>query len=198
MISDFFLVLEDTGAYCEFSNKWVESASLQSSRFNFGITVYDGGIFVAGGKSKHRNQLKSIERFSGRRWMRWSVCLDVQRNRFGICTNGDVLYAVGGDKKDTISSRRINTKWWEGLVEISNEPGVVHDWTTHENAKFSSRVGMSVTVADGKMYVIGGISKDGAEYLNVVEEYDIATASLKPISSMNSLRCAPGVVFMSK
>ncbi|CAF2037873.1 unnamed protein product [Rotaria magnacalcarata] len=144
------------------SNQWSTLSSMNRERSQAAAVYFDGKIYVFGGYTSNRC-LSSCEILT-LSTNEWSAGPGMRENRRGC---GAVLYEnriliIGGS--NGIAS----------LTSIEIFDPAINEWITNINGIPNelnvSRVGVGITVCDGKVYVMGGF--DGRNFLKTIEVYD--------------------------
>lgn len=140
--------------------QWISMASMDTSRYSFGMETVNGKIYVIGGAGRD-GVLNSVEEYDIKA-DRWSIKKSMQTSRSNLQTvllNGKI-YAIGGD------------------VGMQSSPAVerydpaADKWILLPPLKHS-REYFKAIVFDGKIYVFGG--SDGGTIVSSVEEYSPST-----------------------
>ena len=147
-------------------------ASLHEPRYNFGCTIFDHKIYVAGGISSTKGCLTSVECYSVGR-DEWEIKPPMLKMRGGcslICKGG-VLFAIGGKQNALVYHRS---------VELYNG---MH-WKMGSGMT-TKRCDFAVVLLQGDIYAIGGRSADNA-FNNSVEKRD--AVNWKAVAKLNTSR----------
>jgi len=145
-------VSKDLRVYNNESNRWVNLASMESSRYQHGIAVIGNFLFVVGGQSnydtKGKTAVDTVFRYDPRynRWMKVQSMIE-KRTFFLLSAIDGKLYAVGGrnaaGELSSVECYNPKNNQWQ-FVEKMMEPHYGH----------------AGTVYNGKMYISGGITHD--------------------------------------
>ena len=147
-------------------------ANLHEKRFNFGCTVFDHKIYVAGGISVSNECLASVECYSvGRNEWEEKCSMLKMRGGCGLVCKGGVLFALGGKQ---------NSQTYHRSVEMFN--GI--NWRLGP-AMTSKRSELAVAALHGDIYAIGGKSSENS-FSNTVEKRD--AVNWKFVAKLNIAR----------
>ncbi len=177
-------------AYDPATNRWTTRAALPTPRHNAGVGAINGKLYVAGGWSQDLGgSVSTVEAYdpSTNTWatraslpLQWSP-----GNASGGVLNGQ-LYLFGGDTAhpNGVCDSRV----------MSYDPAS-DTWTTRAPMPQSECWG-ATAVANGKAYVIGGISCCGRTPYSTVQIYDPATDSWTMGAAMPTARHREGAAFV--
>jgi N-acetylneuraminic acid mutarotase len=159
----------------EGADAWLPKAPMPTARSGGGSAVIDGKIYVAGGRPPRGSDLAVYDPGADA----WTVLPDIptQRNHLGVAAIGGRLYVAGGRFGGGVGSEMTDileiydpaTSTWKGGAPL-----------------LAPRAGVTVGVANGCLYLIGGEGND-ADPMGVFdrnERYDPATnswSSLPPL-----------------
>ncbi|AST09568.1 BTB kelch domain protein [NY_014 poxvirus] len=151
-------------------NYWINDIpSLNTPRYNTGVTTHKGYIYCMGGKINERTIISDVDRWkpSNRCWKRVTNT-PVAKFSMGVVSLNDSIYTIGGMTKNRGMRREfIHLDTVESLSTLG--------WAKHSSLpeKLSS---VAITVHNGKIYVAGGFT-----YNNISHESD-SFYSYNPIS----------------
>jgi N-acetylneuraminic acid mutarotase len=153
--------------------------SLSQGRSDFGVTVSDARLVVAGGTSGAQ-VLKSVAALD-LTTATWTDLPDLKTARHGVAVAavGKTVYAIGGS---TGAGDDEVTQAGEGLRLAPRRPQPAAQWRTLPDAP-TARLMMASTVLDGKIWLAGGMLGH-AQTLDTVETFDPATGQWQPQPSL--------------
>lgn len=171
-------VSKDLRVYDDERNRWVNLASMESSRYQHGIAVIGNFLFVVGGQSnydtKGKTAVDTVFRYDPRynTWMKVQPLIE-KRTFFHLSAIDGKLYAVGGrnaaGELSSVECYYPKSDQWK-FVEKMMEPHYGH----------------AGTVYDGKMYISGGITHDSFQKKLLC--YDPVTDKWEPRTCMSTVR----------
>ncbi len=145
-------------------NAWTPKAQMQVARASLGAAVVEGKIYAIGGVMDPPSIVKCTnvnEQYdpAADKWV-FKSSMPTPRASFATAVVGNKIYCIGGTigTKDGVYAP-------SGLVEVYDT--ATDTWTTKSDMP-TARVGVSASVVDGKIYLVGGNS-------NATEMYDPAT-----------------------
>ena len=163
-------------AYDPTTDKWTKKASIPTKRMWFSLSVVGGKIYALGRQTlvdrrgkKIAKTVRAIEVYDPVADA-WENIGDAPRARMRISTvalNGKI-YVIGGstavsDKGTLVQVFDPAQNTWAELAPMREGRGIgMHGGTT-------------ASAVEGKIYAIGGFTKDAPFWLQSVEEYDPAT-----------------------
>lgn len=128
---------------------WTELPALRRARAAGGAAVVGNRIYVVGGQGGG-GLISQVERFDGRVW-RDRTPLPTPRDHLGVATDGRSIFAVGGRRLSIESAVPVLERYeprrdrWERLADAP-----------------TARGGIGVGVVSGKLLVVGGEGRAGA------------------------------------
>lgn len=175
------------------SDEWISKAPLSHPRRELGVTSVNGKIYAIGGLGSS-GVLKVNEEYDpiADIWTEKTAMLTPRAN-FGICVYQNKIYCIGGTTSGGANERYMTHQFSEinvtGLNEVYDPK--TNTWET-KMAMPTPRADVSVSVVNGKIYVIGGFETDLKSY-GKVEVYDPSndswtseTLMLNPVSNCAS------------
>jgi N-acetylneuraminic acid mutarotase len=165
-------ILSTVEEYDPIANKWTEKADMPNERQCLSTSVVNGKIYAIGGTIPNPDPklspiyVSTTEEYDPTTDT-WTKKSDMPTIRSGVSTgvvNGKI-YAIGGYKPEG------NTTVLFSKVE-EYDP-VTDTWTKRADMP-TTRIGLSASVINGKIYVIGGARGPG-DVCSTVEEYDPGT-----------------------
>jgi len=140
---------------------WQTVAPLNTPRAGASAVVYNGYIYLFGGKSANNTILNSVERFDPQTgsWDTTAVPpFDHRRfNAVAVVYNGKFFLIGGKDDQEVLDD-----------VEIYDP--LTNEWTDGEDL-INAREGHAAAVIGGNLYVVGGIKENS--YIEEIEWYNI-------------------------
>jgi hypothetical protein len=160
-------------------NAWTTKAPMQVARASLGAAVADGKIYAIGGVVDPPSLVVCTnvnEQYDpvADRWV-FKASMPTPRASFGIAAFGSKIYCVGGTT-GILEGQYVAS----GVNEVYNS--ATDTWST-KTAMPTPRLGVSASVVDGKIYVVGGNS-------NATEVYDPSTDTWTTKAAMPT---APGL-----
>jgi N-acetylneuraminic acid mutarotase len=159
-----YMLDEEAGA-------WIPRAPMPTARSGGGAGVIDGKIYVAGGRPPRGHDLAVYDPALDE----WSVLPDVptQRNHLGVAAIDGKLYVAGGRFGGGVGSEMTD------ILEIYDP--ATNSWSRGAPL-LAPRAGVTVAVANGCLYLIGGEGNDAHELgvFDLNERYDPWTDSWHP------------------
>ena len=159
-----------TGTYMldEEAGVWVERAPMPTARSGGGSGVIDGKIYVAGGRPPRGADFAVYDPATDA----WTTLPDLptQRNHLGVEAIDSKLYVAGGRFGGGVGSEMTD------ILEIYDPK--TNAWTAGAPL-LAPRAGVTVGVANGCLYLIGGEGNDADPMgvFNLNERYDPGTNS---------------------
>ncbi len=161
------------------SNAWSTKAPMQVARASLGAAVVDGKIYAIGGVIDPPSWVVCTninEQYDPAidQWV-FKTSMPTPRASFGIAVVDSKIYCVGGTT---------GLRDGQYVASVVNEvyDSATDTWST-KTAMPTPRLGVSASVVDGKIYVVGGNS-------NATEVYDPATDTWTTKAAMPT---APGL-----
>ncbi|MFA5365295.1 MAG: kelch repeat-containing protein [Candidatus Bathyarchaeia archaeon] len=154
---------------------WVSLESMPTARAGFGVAVVDGTIYAVGGSYDSHGKNEAYVPMTNS----WTTkkAMPTPRYQFGTAVVDNKIYTIGGDAGN----------WADG--EVVTDINQVYDpqtdtWETKASMP-TKRMGLSATIVDGKIYVIGGrMGAPTYDDVSVTAVYDPSTdtwTTLEPI-----------------
>jgi N-acetylneuraminic acid mutarotase len=162
-------------------NEWTAKASMPTARGGLGVAVVNGKIYAIGGLNND-TQLDVNEEYNPvtNTWTT-KESMPTARSGFAVAVYQNKIYCIGGtvgDSEDLVSG-------FTGVNEVYDP--VQNIWETKASMP-TPRADLCASVADGKIYLIGGKEYWGVEpfyhELAVNEVYNPANNSWSTMSSM--------------
>jgi hypothetical protein len=157
---------EITPAYALPLNAWTSKTSMHVARASLGAAVVDGQIYAIGGVTDPPSWVQCTntnEKYdpAADRWV-FKAAMPTPRASFAIAVYNSKIYCIGGT-----TGAKNGSYVASGVNEVYDPAS--DTWTTKTGMP-TPRVGVTASVVDGKIYLIGGDS-------NATEVYDPATDS---------------------
>ncbi|TNN47162.1 Kelch-like protein 13 [Liparis tanakae] len=172
------VVSRELRLYDENSGLWRALEPMEAPRYQHGVALLGGFLFIVGGQStydtKGKTAIDTAYRYDPRfdRWLQ-IASLNEKRTFFHLSALSGKLYAVGGrntsGETDTVECYDLKKNEWRGVAPMA-EPHYGHAGTVH----------------GGLMYVSGGITRD--TFQKQLWCYDPAAAAWSRRADMVELR----------
>ena len=146
------------------TDTWAKKADMPTARSTLSTSVVDGKIYAVGGYNGFQS-LPTVEVYDPAT-DKWTKKADMPTTRGFLSTsvcNGEV-YAIGG-------TGGIPGVWYGNPLSTVEKYNPATDIWTAENAMPKTRVALSTSVLNGKIYAIGGNVASFGPNLSTVEEY---------------------------
>jgi N-acetylneuraminic acid mutarotase len=157
--------------YDPVTDKWTKKTGMPTARYGVSTSAVNGKIYVIGGAPSQEVTFATVEEYNPTTDT-WTTKADMPTSRFyhsASVVNGKI-YAIGG---------------WTGNAEgevflstVEEYDPLADKWTGKADLP-TARGGLSTSVANGKIYAIGGVVMVAAglySYLSAVEEYNTGAA----------------------
>jgi N-acetylneuraminic acid mutarotase len=171
---------------------WTIKANVPIGRSNFAITSFEDRIFVIGGDPVLPNNDLYLTRED-----KWEVLtpLSIPRQHIDCVRIGNEIYVVGGlikDRNPPEDSKQKIPKIATDTIEIYNIEK--NKWEKGKPFQ-EARDGVQVTVANGKLYAMGGAYVQNKEYKlsSGFERYDPESNTWESLPDLPAPILAPGV-----
>lgn len=162
------------------TNTWTSVASMTGRRVQFGVSVFDGKIYVVGGRDGLKT-LSTVECWdpSAKAWNSMPP-MATHRHGLGVANleGQGPLYAVGGHDG------------WSYLNSVERWDPATRQWSFVAPMN-SQRSTVGVAALNGKLYAVGG--RDGSSCLRSVECFDPHTNRWTIVAPMTKRRGGVGV-----
>jgi serine/threonine protein kinase/N-acetylneuraminic acid mutarotase len=171
--------LNTVEAYDPAANTWTSLPDLPEARSDLGVAVTDGRLVAVGGTSAGQ-VLKSVAALDLAA-LTWAGLPDMDTARHGmaVAAVGKSVYAIGGSTG--VGDGQV-TSSAESLKLAARKTQPESQWRSLPDAQ-TARLQMAFTELDGKIWIIGGMSKGGTG-LRTVESYDPETGAWQPQPSL--------------
>jgi N-acetylneuraminic acid mutarotase len=162
------------------SDKWIKKTDMPAARSALSASVVNGKIYAVGGTEDWNLFLPTVEEYDPVS-DKWTKKTDMPTARISLstCAINGRIYAIGGRVR--LPDMRTQA------IPVVEEYDPVSDKWTGKSDMLTARQLLSVSVVNGKIYAIGGLSND-ASVLPTVEEYDPATDKWTVKSDMPTAR----------
>jgi hypothetical protein len=181
-----YLAVDQAGVL---QNSWrTASNNFTTARYEHGSVAFNGYLYVIGGCSnvtcessdattKYRADVQYAPINSDGSLGTWSTGVAMPalnsntagRALFGLAVAGNYLYVTGGYVRSNLG---ITTYSSDIIYSSLNSNGSNNGWTAGSNGGFTGRAGHSLTIANNRLYAIGGNSGSGA--VATIESADIS------------------------
>lgn len=173
--------------YDTLSNMWRPLPPMPSARERFGMTAFSGRVYIAGGRSadivetraKRSDELWAFDTTS-RDWV-LKMPMPTPRVDHAMVSVNDKIYVIGGTGPD---ADRIY------VYDI-----VKDSWSTLPGPMPNVRKGFGVAVDGSKVYLVGGVTMDGA-LSSRVDIFDTQTEKWSRGVSIPTARVNPAASFL--
>jgi len=165
--------------------KWKNIANMPVRRFDMGVGVVQGKLYVVGGEDNNKEYLSSVVSYDPELDV-WSSVADLSGPRVGAAVGvlNDVLYCVGGSNRDGV------------LKSVEKYDPRTNTWTSVGEMNHGRR-GAGVVSYGGLLYAVGGVDSDSCHF--TMEAYDAETDSWTTLAApMNQKRCDMAVALIHK
>jgi RNA polymerase sigma factor (sigma-70 family) len=164
-------VLSAVEKYDPIADKWTKKADMLASRSGLSVSVLNGKIYAIGGVgTDFVSALNTVEEYDPHTdtWIK-KTDMPTARTSLGTETINGKIYAIGGQ----------TSIWGEyrgNYTSIVEEYDPVYDKWTRKADMPTARAFFCTAVMDGKIFVMGGITKEyGTNGLSTVEVYEPST-----------------------
>lgn len=165
---NLFPVLATVEAYDPGTNTWSTKASMPTARNGLGVGVLNGIIYAVGGNNDSTVPpftLATVEAYdpTTNTWLTRAAMANTREGP-GVGEIDGTLYAVGGQEGSTDHGAILTS------MEAFNP--TTNSWTARPSM-LTQRIGMATSVANGRLYVVGGavIGVNSFVLSRVLEEY---------------------------
>lgn len=147
-------------------NSWTTMEPMPTARSGIGIAVVEGKIYAIGGSYDSFGETEEYNP-STNTWTA-KTPMPTPRINFGLVVVENKIYTIGGDSGNWTSGQTPTD-----IVEVYDP--LTDTWKT-KNAMNIKRIGLSASVVDGKIYVIGGgVGEPALGKVSATEVYDPLT-----------------------
>jgi len=164
------------------TDKWTRKASMLTGRQFFSASVVNGKIYAIGGW-RGAQAISAVEEYDPVA-DKWAKKTDMPTARYGasaVAVNGKI-YVIGGCPIGELPTFKDN------VTSIVEEYDPATDKWTEKTGMPTSRMFLSASVVNGRIYAIGGYNNDAGGILSVVEEYDPLTGKWAEKADMPTAR----------
>ncbi|XP_044538753.1 kelch-like protein 4 [Gracilinanus agilis] len=168
------------------TNSWIQVATMNGRRLQFGVAVIDNKLYIVGGRDGLKTS-NTVECFNPVSKI-WSIMppMSTHRHGLGVAMLEGPMYAVGGHDGwsylNTVERWDPQARQWNYVASMSTPRSTVG--VAALNSKYDPKTDAWTTVAPlsvprdavgvcplgDRLYAVGGY--DGHSYLNTVESYD--------------------------
>jgi kelch-like protein 17 (actinfilin)/kelch-like protein 20 len=143
---------------------WSEVAPMPGERFNAGVCVLGGDVYIFGGKTDDSVPTSTSYRFNTEtdEWATLAPMSEVT-NYHSVCVLEGLIYVIGGVGSDG------NT-----MSSVHRFDPVANSWS-EMTSMFVARAALGSFVLGGNIYAVGGF--DGEDRLSSTERYSVASDS---------------------
>jgi len=160
------------------TNSWMQVASMNERRLQFGVAILEDKLFVVGGRDG-LNSLNTVECYDPKR-KSWTLMhpMATHRHGLGVGVLEGPMYAVGGHDGwsylNTVERWDPQSRMWSYVAPLS-----------------TPRCTAGITIFNNKLYAVGG--RDGSSCLRSVECFDPHTNKWSLCAPMTKRRGGVGV-----
>jgi len=174
-----FIILLSSTALFSIEWRWETLADMPTARFGHCAVVYQDKIWIIGGKNEHNITLSSIDCFNLQTEQWESHIADLLHPRFNAAAAvyQDTIFVIGG-RND-----------YQRLSSVEYYDPISEQWKEFAPLNYP-REGMTAVAFEGKLYVIGGISRMDPfpVPLDSVEFWDESTKSWQKSSTWQLMK----------
>jgi N-acetylneuraminic acid mutarotase len=173
-LSSLLVALPNTEIVRATEDSWTTMEPMPTARSSLGVAVVDGKIYAMGG-SYGSNGVEEYDPVTNT----WSTKTPMPTPRilFGIAVVENKIYVIGGDSGNWTAGETLTN------VNQVYDPAI-DTWETRTSMP-TKRLGLSASVVDGKIYLIGGrIGEPTYAGVSATEVYDPSTDTWTTVDSI--------------